>query len=73
MKLGAAQKEGCAEADFSLKRMLQSRRQMGIDVRAIFVDLEKVRESMKHDVSSLSLKIMGATDRHSKWVKKVSV
>ena len=71
MKFGVAPKAGCAEVLFSLKSMLQSIREMDIDANAIFVDLLKACDSMKYAVMSLSLKKMGAPDRHVKWVEKL--
>ena len=56
MKFGTTPKVGCADGMFLLKSSLQSRIEMDIDARAIFVDLVKVHDSMKHDVSSLYLK-----------------
>ena len=43
---------------------------MGIDTHAIFTDLVKSHDSVKHDVISLALRKMGAPEKHVKWVEK---
>ena len=50
MQFGATPKVGCTEAVFSLKTTLQSRREMGIDSHAMFIDLVKEYDSAKHTI-----------------------
>ena len=71
MQFGTTPKVGCAEAVFSLKSILQARREMGVDTHAIFVDLVKACDSVKHDVISLALRRMGAPEKYVKWVEKL--
>ena len=69
MQLAATPKAGCAEAVFSLKKMLQSRRENGVDSCAIFINLMKAYDSTNHEIISLASKKMGAPDECVKWVE----
>ena len=60
----------CAEAAFSLKSMVQSRREHGIGARASFIDIIKARDRIKHEVISSALRKIGAPERHTRWVEK---
>ena len=71
MQFGATPKVGCAEAVFSLKSILQARREMGLDTYAIFIDLVKAYDSVRHDVISLALRKMGAPEKYIKWIEKL--
>ena len=70
IQFGATPKMGCSEAVFSLKILLQSRREHGIDSYAASIDLTKACDIIKHEVIAIALK-MGTPDRHAKWVKKL--
>ena len=71
MQFGATPKVGCAEAVFSLKSILQARREMGLDTYAIFIDLVKAYDSVRHDVISFALRKMGAPEKYVKWIEKL--
>ena len=60
MQFGATPKVGCSEVMFSLKTLLQNRREMGHDPHAVFIDLVKSYDSVRHDVIVLALRKMGA-------------
>ena len=55
----------CANAVLSLKSALKSKREHGIDSFAVFVDLVKACDSMRHDVASDALVKMGAPTKHT--------
>ena len=63
-------KVGFEEAVFSLIFFLQSGREHGIESHTIFIDLVKACNSIKHKVMYLTLKKMGAPDKHIKWAEK---
>ena len=71
MQFGAIPKVGYAEAVFSIKSILQLRREYGVDTHAVFIDLIKACDSVKHEVISSTLKIIGAPERHIRWVEKL--
>ena len=56
MQFGATPVVGCVETVFSLKTMLQTRRENNVDSRALFADSTKACDSAKHEVASLALK-----------------
>ena len=62
----ATPKVGCAEAAFSSKTTLQSRRETGVDSRAMLIDLVKARGSAKRAIASTALRKMGAPEKHIK-------
>ena len=62
---------GCADAVFSLKIMLKSRREHGIDSFAAFSDLVKAHDIVRHDVTLAALVNMGAPPKHVEWVEKL--
>ena len=53
---GAAHRVVCAKSALTLKTMLQTRRELGVDTHALFVYLMKSRDIIKHEVKSLVLK-----------------
>ena len=69
IQFGATPKVGCSEAIFSLKTLFQNRREMGHGTHAVFVDLVKTHDSVRHDVIVLVLRKMGAPEQHVKWIK----
>jgi len=71
MQFGATPKVGCAEAVFSLKSILQARREMGEDTYAIFIDLVKAYDSVRHDVISFALRKLGAPEKYIRWIEKL--
>ena len=71
MQFGATPKVGCAEAVFSLKTILQSRREHDLETFIIFIDLVKAYDSIKHEIISIALKKMGALDKFIQWVEKL--
>ena len=50
MQFGITPKVGCPEDVFSLKNISQNRREIEHDTRAIFVDLVKEYDSIRHYV-----------------------
>lgn len=71
MQFGATPSVGCAEAVFSLKSILQSRKENGIDIYAVFIDLVKAYNSIKHDIILVSLEKMGVPKKFITWVEKL--
>ena len=59
MQFEATPNMGCADTVISLKSMLQSRREHGTHSFAVFVDLVKAHDIVRHDVASDSLVKMG--------------
>ena len=70
MQFCAAPKVGYAEAVFSLKSISQARREMGLDTCAIFIDLVKAHDSIRHDIILFTLRKIGAPEKHVKWIEK---
>ena len=71
IQFGAMPKVGYSEAMFSLKSILQSRWEHGLDTYAVFIDLVKAYNSIKHDVISIALRKIGVLERYIKWVEKL--
>jgi len=71
MQFGATPKVGCSKAVFSLKIILQSRREYGLDMYAVFIDLVKAYNSIKHNVISIALRKNRAPEKYIKWVEKL--
>ena len=71
MQFGATPKVGCSEATLSLKMLFQKRREIGHDTCAVFIDLVKAHDSVRHDVIMLALRKMDAPEQHIKWVTKL--
>ena len=71
MQFEAIPKVGCAEAVFSLKSILQARREIGVDIYTIFIVLVKAYNSVKHDIILLALRKMGAPKKYVKWIEKL--
>ena len=47
---------GCAEAILTLKTMFKTRREFRVDTWALFEDLVKENDNIKHEVTALELK-----------------
>ena len=62
---------GCADAEFSLKSMLKSRREHGIDSFIEFSFLVKSFDSMYHDFIPIALLKMISPTKCAKWVEKM--
>ena len=71
MQFGATPKVSCAEAVFSLKTILQSRREHDLETFIIFIDLVKAYDSIKHEIILIALKKIGAPDKFIQWVEKL--
>ena len=59
----------CVNAVFSLKIILQCRCEHGIDSFAIFVDLIKAHDSVRHDIASAALVKMGPPPMYVEWLE----
>ena len=64
-------KVGCAQATFSLKFTLQSKREHGVDTHAVFIDLIKAHDSIKHEVILSAPRKIGALERCTRWVENL--
>ena len=71
MQFGSTPLVGFSEAVLSLKSILQSRKENGIDTYAVFIDLVKAYDSIKHDIIYASLEKMGAPKKFINWVEKL--
>ena len=68
---GATSVLGCIEAAFSLKTMLQARREHVLDSCVLLVDLIKSHDSLKNKIIHAALKKMGSAQNHFKWAEKL--
>ena len=59
-QFGATPSLGCLDAVFTLKTLLQERREKGFDTWVTFIDLVKAYNLIQHDVIRKTLEILGA-------------
>ena len=71
MQLRVTPKVECTKAVFSLKPILQARKEIEIDTHDIFIEVIKAQNSVKHDIILLTLLKIGAPEEYIKQIEKL--
>jgi len=70
-QFGATPSLGCVDAVFTLKTLLQERRERSLDTWVTFIDLVKAYDSIQHRIIQKTLELLGAPFEIIQWTMKL--